>query len=86
MVRSSRPPHIIDVDEILPNPTFSFEDLSWDFSDLRDINLFPAVDIADVHATVEEVLQAAQNCAASVINFTRRLSVSDLNGFWYSCT
>lgn len=86
MVRSSRPPHIIDdVNEILQNPTFSIDDLSWDFSDLRDTNLFPAADIADTHTTAEEVLQAAENSAANVIIFTRCLSVSDVNGFWFSC-
>ncbi|UNI24521.1 hypothetical protein JDV02_010258 [Purpureocillium takamizusanense] len=98
-VRSLPPPQIIDVDQslqqqeeeqhnqqgpLLQDTGFLFEDFSWDFSDLPEIELHLADDVTDTSATVKELHQAAQTWAVNLVNFTWHMSSSDFGEFWYS--
>jgi len=92
-VRSLPPPQIIDVDQPLQehqgplqDTGFLFEDFSWDFSDLPEIELHLEDDVTDTSATVKELHQAAQTWAVNLVNFTWHMSSSDFGEFWYSCT
>lgn len=86
-VRSSRPPHIIDLEEPVNDPVTSLDEFNWDFSELREVAPFPSFDITDSQSAVtDEIFQTAENCAARVINSVRGLSFDDLNCFWHSCT
>lgn len=90
-VRSLPPPQIIDVDQPpqhhqpLQDTGFFFEDFSWDFSDLPEMELHLDEDVTDTSATVKELHQAAQTWAGNLVNFTWHMSSSDFGEFWYSC-
>ncbi|KAF2142315.1 uncharacterized protein K452DRAFT_317987 [Aplosporella prunicola CBS 121167] len=84
-VQSSRPPHIIDLEDPALDPTIPLGDFGWDFSDLRDVAPFPAVDVSDSTsraAVADEVFLTAESCAARVISSVRGLSFADVDGFW----
>ncbi|KAJ6439315.1 fungal specific transcription factor [Purpureocillium lavendulum] len=90
-VRSLPPPQIIDVDQPLQEAQgplqdtgFLFEDFSWDFSELPEIELHLEEDVTDTSATVKELHQAAQTWAGNLVNFTWHMSSSDFGEFWYS--
>ncbi|KAL0932805.1 fungal specific transcription factor [Colletotrichum truncatum] len=86
-VRSPPPPQIIDVDaepQMFPDTGFLFEDLSWDFSELPEIELQLEDGATDSSATIKELHQAAQSWAESLVQFIERLSSSHISGFWYS--
>lgn len=91
-MRSSPPPKIIDVEEEPPLQDaggFFFEELSWDFSDLPEIELHLEDDTA-AHgeassATIKELHQAAQSYGGTVATFTARLTSRHFDEFWYSC-
>lgn len=87
-VRSQPPAQIIDVDQepqSIQDTGFLFEDLTWDFSDLPEMELHLEDDATDTSATIKELNQAAQAWAASTITFTMNLSSRDFGGFWHSC-
>ncbi|KAJ4144221.1 hypothetical protein LMH87_003111 [Akanthomyces muscarius] len=89
-VRSSPPPRIIDVEEEPPLQDaggFFFEELSWDFSDLPEIELHLEEDIhahGEASATIKELHQAAQAFGGTVATFTSRLTSRHFDEFWYS--
>lgn len=91
-VRSSPPPKIIDVEEEEPPEAggFFFEELSWDFSELPEIELHLEDDVVahgeTSSATIKELYQAAQNYGGTVATFTARLTSRHFDEFWYSCT
>jgi hypothetical protein len=69
----------------LSDPAFLFEDLSWDLSELPEIELHLQEHATDTSATVKELHQAAQSCAGNLVSFTWHLSSADFGEFWYSC-
>ncbi|OAA53146.1 fungal specific transcription factor [Cordyceps fumosorosea ARSEF 2679] len=99
-VRSSPPPRIIDVEELPPPPPppdvggFFFEELSWDLSDLPEMELHLEEDQGAAHAhgdasgsssaTIKELHQAAQAYGGTVAAFTARLTSRHFDEFWYS--
>ncbi|KAM3450760.1 hypothetical protein MY3296_005813 [Beauveria thailandica] len=89
-VRSSPPPRIIDVEEEAPLQDaggFFFEELSWDFSDLPEIELHLEEDMhahGEASATIKELHQAAQAYGGTVATFTSRLTSRHFDEFWYS--
>ncbi|OAA46814.1 fungal specific transcription factor [Metarhizium rileyi] len=89
-VRSLPPPPIIEMDQPLhetqplQDPAFLFEDLSWDFSELPEIELHLEEDVTETSATVKELHQAAQSCAGNLVNFTCQLTSSNFGEFWHS--
>ena len=88
MVQPSTPPHVIDLEEPIElDNSLNFDDFSWDAPGLVDITPFPATNnVTDSQVEiVEDVAKAAIESAAGVINLARRLSFSDLGGFWPSC-
>jgi len=88
MVQPSTPPHVIDLEEPIElDNSLNFDDFSWDAPGLVNITPFPATNnVTDSQVEiVEDVAKAAIECAAGVINLARRLSFSDLGGFWPSC-
>lgn len=88
MIQPSTPPHIIDLEEpIVLDDSLNFEDFDWNAPGLSNITPFPALDsVADSQAEiVEDIAKAAIECAAGVINLSRRLTFGDLSGFWPSC-
>ncbi len=91
-VRSSPPPRIIHVEDDEPPPQdaggFFFEELSWDFSDLPEIELHLEEDMhahGEASATIKELHQAAQAYGGTVATFTSRLTSRHFDEFWYSC-
>jgi hypothetical protein len=88
MVQPSTPPHVIDLEEPLEiDNSLNFDDFSWDAPGLVNTTPFPATNsVTDSQVEiVEDLAKAAIECAAGVINLARRLSFSDLGGFWPSC-
>lgn len=88
MVQSNIPPHIIDLEEpIVVDTTLNFDDFNWEVPALANVTPLPTLDTsAETHAEMaEDIVRAANECAAGMINLTRRLSFSDLSSFWHSC-
>jgi hypothetical protein len=88
MVQNSTPPHVIDLEEpIIFDSSLDLADFNWGTPGLANATPFPAPDAADDSRTkiVEDITRAAAECAAGMINRVRRLSFSDLSGFWHSC-
>jgi hypothetical protein len=88
MVQPSTPPHVIDLEEPIEiDNTLNFDDFSWDAPGQVNVTPFPATNhVTDSQVEiVEDLAKAAIECAAGVINLARRLSFSDLGGFWPSC-
>lgn len=93
-VRSSPPPRIISVEDDDPPHDaggFFFEDISWDFSDLPEIELHLDDSIPSMtadgeasSATIKELHAAAQVYASTVATFTTRLTSLQFDSFWYS--
>jgi hypothetical protein len=89
MVQPSTPPHVIDLEEpVVIDSNLDFEDFNWDAPGLVNMTPFPTLNtVTDSQVEiVEDVAKAAIECAAGAINLARRLSFSDLNSFWPSCT
>ena len=88
MVQSNVPPHIIDLEEpIVVDTTLNFDDFNWEVPALANVTPLPTLDAsAGTHADItEDIVRAANECAAGMINLTRRLSFTDLSSFWHSC-
>lgn len=88
MVQPSTPPHVIDLEEPIEiDNSLNFDDFSWDATGQVNVTPFPATNnVTDSQVEiVEDLAKAAIECAAGVINLARRLSFSDLGGFWPSC-
>jgi len=84
-VRSSPPPKIIDMEQSFHDAGFFFEELSWDFSELPEIELHLDEDVSEASATIKELHQAAQSYAGTLATFTSRLTSRHFGEFWYSC-
>lgn len=76
---------IFDLEDMAATSPLPIDDPSLDFTDLSGTSSIPDISIPDVSGTGEITLHGAERCATILLNFTRRLTPSDFNGFWYSC-
>jgi hypothetical protein len=88
MVRSAPPPRLIDETEPLP----IFPDLNVDdyIAQIIDVDNFvseeePAININEEDKSVPIILNAAENCAASMLRLVSRMEAREMSTFWYSC-
>ncbi|KAL3442920.1 hypothetical protein BJX65DRAFT_321050 [Aspergillus insuetus] len=87
MVRSAPPPRLIDETEPLP----LFPDLNVDdyIAQIIDVDNFvseeePTVNINEEDKSVPIILNAAENCAASMLRLVSRMEAREMSTFWYS--
>lgn len=84
MAKSSSPPMIFDLEEMSATSPMPVDESSFGFTDLSEINTMH-ISIPEVSGPSETTLYAAEKCATILVNFSRRLTPSDFNAFWYSC-
>ncbi|KAL5337260.1 hypothetical protein BJX70DRAFT_409399 [Aspergillus crustosus] len=92
MVLSAPPPRLIDESETIPFfPELTVDDYIAQIIDFDDLGVqevvgeeVPAVSLANQDKSMPIVLNAAENCAASVIRLISRMEARDIGTFWYS--
>jgi hypothetical protein len=92
MVQSTAAPHVVDLEEpIVVDDLLLNDDFSWDLPALANATPFPTLnDVeSDVERpqmeVVEDIVKAASESAAGMINLVRRFSLADVSNFWHSC-
>lgn len=85
MVRSAAPPRLFE-ETGHPTPfTNVVDDYITQIIEAEEVEPIPAIDLSEEHGAGNAVLQAAENCAATMLRSVMRMACSDLAGFWYSC-
>ncbi|KAL4804171.1 hypothetical protein BDV18DRAFT_166301 [Aspergillus unguis] len=87
MVPSKPAPRLIDETEALPLfPDFTVDDYIGQIIDVENIiaEEVPAVTVNNDDKSVPIVLNAAENCAASMLRLISRIEAREMGTFWYS--
>ncbi|KAL2834573.1 hypothetical protein BJY01DRAFT_239150 [Aspergillus pseudoustus] len=87
MVRSAPPPRLIDETEPLPLfPDLTVDDYIAQIIDVGDIvgEEAPAVNINEEDKSTPIILNAAENCAASMLRLISQMQAREMSSFWYS--
>ncbi|KAL2812761.1 hypothetical protein BJX63DRAFT_443365 [Aspergillus granulosus] len=87
MVRSAPPPRLIDETEPLPLfPDLTVDDYIAQIIDVEDIlgQEAPAMSVNEEDKSVPIILNAAENCAASMLRLLSQMQAGEISSFWYS--
>lgn len=89
MVPSKPAPRLIDETEPFPLfPELTVDDYIAQIIDVENIIVedVPAVTVTNDDKSVPIVLNAAENCAASMLRLISRMEAREMSSFWYSCS
>lgn len=84
-VRSSDPPHIINIQDPPEAANSLFGDIHWDFEYLPETDIQIDEDWREKSTIVGELYEAAISCATSAVDFVSGLESPAYSQFWYSC-
>ncbi|KAL3456268.1 hypothetical protein BJX64DRAFT_281500 [Aspergillus heterothallicus] len=87
MVRSAPPPRLIDETEPLPLfPDLTVDDYIAQIIDVEDIigEVEPTMNINEEDKSAPIILNAAENCAASMLRLISQIQAREMSTFWYS--
>ncbi|KAL4876836.1 hypothetical protein BJY04DRAFT_231288 [Aspergillus karnatakaensis] len=91
MVPSAPPPRLIDESETIPFfPDLTVDDYLAQIIDVDSLTTslpseeVPAVSLANQDKSMPIVLNAAENCAASMLRLVSRMEAREISSFWYS--
>jgi hypothetical protein len=94
MVPSAPPPRLIDESETISFfPDLTLDDYIAQIIDFDDLGAqdiigeeVPAVSLANQDKSMPIVLNAAENCAASMIRLVSHMEAREIGTFWYTCS